>query len=159
MKDWRCCYAVAIVSVVSASCAEASGEAVGGDLTEAGVKNISPSPDLVLSYPNVGSGSAWPDLYRDVFGPTGSPSCVKQGACHGTEGSIAVSAGFACLDETRCEEAFKANFGYFTGVLRRRDGTGAITGFMPKQPEGIFSSETLDRIRQYGAANNLTGSL
>lgn len=137
-----------------AACAEADGEVKGGELTALGAIAVTEGPfDAPLpEIPNVGSGATWADLYRDVFGPEGTPSCVRQGACHGAGGSKgAQTSGPMCIDEAGCETEFTSKWGAIAPALRRRKD-GVTRGSMPQQPVGVFSATTLDRIRTWAAS-------
>jgi hypothetical protein len=147
--------AIVVLAGLSA-CAEAGGEVKGGELTALG-SNASKEGDFVAPLPvipNVGTGTTWPDLYRDVFGPSGSPSCTRQGSCHGNGGDGAKTlSGPDCFDEAGCEIEFVQKWAAIAVALRRQNGA-TIKGSMPLQPVGVFGAPTLDRIRTWAASKN-----
>jgi hypothetical protein len=160
----RASFFVVVAIATMWACAEAGGEVKGGDLTALG-SNATKEGQFTAPLPvipNVGSGATWTDLYRDVFGPTGTPSCVSQGSCHGSGGfGSNVSSGPDCYDsreagadEAACEVEFVAKWAPIAIALRRQNGA-TIKGTMPQQPVGVFSAPTLDRIRTWAASKNL----
>jgi hypothetical protein len=157
-----------------AACAEAGGKVEGGDLTEPGaLANTRPvfvPPDTGAPPPppeDVGSGTKWSDLYRDIFGPTGRPgSCSFAGNCHGTpEGAGAKSgSGIHCYDQKTCRESLLAQFlveqkdvaapdgSNLFGVLRFARANDEVVGIMPKEPSSFrFPLKSIARIRTWMA--------
>jgi hypothetical protein len=151
--------------VSAAACSSSSGSGSPGDADasaiEAGVDAAPEPPE-----DDAGSGTAWPDLYRDLFGPTGRASCAGDGACHGAPnqaGAISAS-GFVCADETGCRtkmleaglvklpgDASDPSSSVLVKVLRKRNADGSLTGFMPKRPAYVFSRTSIGRIETWTA--------
>ncbi len=154
----------------TASCAEASGAATGGDLTEAGVVATTPpefdasDPDLQALIARACKTPEWRGLYRDLFGPTGQPgSCAYVSTCHGAPGAAGAmsGSGIECFDEQSCcasifdkglvtqRSADRPERAPLIGILRRRTDAGT-RGFMPKEPSDyFFEPETLARIADW----------
>src|SRR5262245_3061632 len=163
---------IALLAVMAA-CAQAGGEVKGGALTQQGQRAVAVPFGCPSGEQDVGQGTTWTDLYRDVFGPTNrGGSCSFQAACHGSpDGTGAGSAsGIQCFDKAGCRasmiqknlvtEADKANPDgsvLLGGILRRcvpdpSRGGGAeqVIGIMPQEPASfIFPETTLNRIRAW----------
>jgi hypothetical protein len=121
--------------------------------------------------PDAGSGTAWSDLYRDYFGPTGEASCAGNGQCHGNTtqagylgsgyvcgptaaecytGITSTAAGLVTVGDTTDDPTLTPLY----TVLRKCSGTGS----MPKLPADLmFTSADMARIAAWikaGAPNN-----
>ena len=143
------------------SCAEASGELRGENLGEEA--ETSPAPFLgcdLTETIDAGNGTAWTDLYRDLFSPTGAAACGNP-SCHGSpEG--AGQDRFACFDEAGCKAsaldklvrlpddiAAPENSG-LVNVLKRCDDDRARQGQMPLEPRNyIFSRKSIARVKAW----------
>jgi hypothetical protein len=157
---------IVLTLALLAACAEAGGGVTGGDLTDAGTIAIV-APEFISpckeTTEDVGAGSKWSDLYRDIFSVPGRPgSCSFTTACHTPPGGSGFQT-FQCVDVKTCREdllkegqvlkqdgsgAKPANETYLlTGLLRTcKDGT-TRTGFMPKEPASfVFPKKSVDRI-------------
>lgn len=140
-------------------CARATGEVQGGEAT------FEATPQ------QLGSGTHWSDLYRDLFGPTSFAGCGTA-ACHGSptgEGAMS-KAGIHCFDSAGCWQSMHdkglvsmpADMQHpensnLIGVLRHDDDKGNEVGFMPKSPPVVFSKDSIDRIETWlknGAPND-----
>jgi hypothetical protein len=159
--------AVTAALAALAACAEAGGDVRGGELSEAGVAALKPPPAVLVLIENVGGGSRWSDLYRDIFGPTGRPgSCSYGTGCHGPPDAPAHQAepfaAIECLDLHGCRQSMiaqkllkptdTANPGgsQLIGVLRVKAATPTgISGIMPKAPPATFPPESIDRIKAW----------
>jgi len=148
------------VSIIGCS---ATGGTTGGDLrfdpTEQPLDASSEEEDA-------GSGTGFSDLYRDFFGPTGRASCAGNGQCHGSASELgASSSAFICSDQATCystmtgaanlakpSDASDPTKSVLLGVLRHRDASNDIVGFMPKSPAYVFSSTSIARISTWIAA-------
>jgi hypothetical protein len=166
----------AAVVLVLSGCTNAPPTEEGGGLRF----DASPPPatssgdDSGCGDPNAdaGSGTAWSDLYRDYFGPTGVASCAGTvGACHGeTTGLGFQSSQYLCAGGVS---------GCYTGITNKSAGLvvvgdttdsptdstlyavlrkECIGGVMPKQPASFFFSPAdMKRITAWigaGAPNN-----
>lgn len=130
---------------VLAACAEASTDQVDGGNLKA------PTPSGPV---DAGAGITFTDLYRDLFGPTGSASCSGGGgSCHGT---ASPPGGFGCgSNKSDCRTSVAAlaagadfkSSGLFA-ILRKSNGEGR----MPKSPTFVFDDPTLNRIAAWAAA-------
>ena len=161
-----------------AACSSAPGAEEGGQVLLSSTPATTTSPsdggDDACSSANVdaGFGSAWSDLYRDYFGPTGQASCAgTAGACHGDPtatgavnsdyvctgtvagcyaGITSGSAGLVTIGDTTDDPTTSGLY----GVLRK----ACIGGEMPKQPANFFfSAADMKRITDWigaGAPNN-----
>jgi hypothetical protein len=143
----------------------------GGDVSDASVGRPAPVPDP----PAPGTGTTWPDLYRDIFAPGdgGTPeagsgvvgSCTFKSFCHGIKGETGWTSGLRCSSQQECYASLTKgdpdagtpglnlvvageaqNSPLLTGILRAiRDGER--TGIMPQEPaEYTFHPDTLRRI-------------
>jgi hypothetical protein len=148
---------------LGAACAEAGGEVVGGELTDAGALAFERP---VFTGVNIGSGSKWSDLYRDIFSPIGRPgSCAYTPNCHGSPDGAGAKArgGIQCFDQAGCRQslidknqvrtrdaAAPDNAPLLIGLLRIKKPDGTIVGFMPKEPSSFaFPEKSLERIRAW----------
>ncbi len=121
---------------------------------------------------DIGTGTQWSDLYRDIFGPTGRPgSCAFLSTCHGSADADGVKAGgVSCVDARGCRQSFldlklvkpenqsdpdKATLFL---VIRNRDATGTVRGFMPRTPSSfVFPAKSIERMKAWirdGAPDN-----
>jgi len=172
-----------VVACVSAvACASASGEVKGGELRPGFDPNAPPPAIEQPAVPrDAGSGTAWKDLYRDFFGPTGIATCSLSGSCHGMAGQGGPQASnFICgADINECyrtlrtgkhpgekmslvEDSAVANpdsaFLFRVVRLQNADGTVVQNLAMPLSPTSFaFSAADIDRMKTWirnGAKND-----
>jgi len=120
---------------------------------------------------DAGSGTAWSELYRDYFGPTGKASCAGTGQCHGStsqsgyaaSGYVCPGTSTACYTGITSQSANLVTVGDTTddptttvlySVLRKCSGGGS----MPQQPASLmFTSADMARVAAWikaGAPND-----
>jgi hypothetical protein len=153
---------LAAATVASAACSSATGEHRGGEPTFDAATACFVDPGNPGER-DAGSGTRWPDLYRDLFGPTSPASCAGTGnSCHGVPDVGGAAAGFLCRDSIECAETLRSfalpsppasnpdEGRLLHQILRRRDADGCVTGRMPQAPASyVFSETSLERIRTW----------
>lgn len=154
---------IAPVAILASACSS--------DTPATPVNNPSPdggaadgSSDAAAEPVDVGSGTKWSDLYRDIFGPTGRPgSCVFSAGCHASETAAGVvGGGIRCFDQKGCREGFLAaslvkqenvanpDTAALFSVVRHRKANGDESGFMPKEPEDFyFPAKSIERMKTW----------
>ena len=150
-----------VASAIALGGCSASGTTSGGD------PRFDPAEPIVeSSEEDAGSGTRFTDLYRDFFGPTGKASCAGNGQCHGAaEQPGAASSSFVCADQAGCytsmtgasnlvrtSDASDPANSVLIGILRHRDSTQKVIGYMPKSPAYEFSATSITRISDWIAA-------
>jgi hypothetical protein len=115
-----------------------------------------------------GEGSAFSDLYRDFFGPTGLASCSATSICHVPGGNGAVLTGYICSpDAPTCWKTMTSTIVPEGGTatpeqttlykaLRKAPPTPG-SGPMPRNSSFAFCPEDLSRIETWiasGAQND-----
>jgi hypothetical protein len=160
---------------LAASCGRAHGTVEGGDLTDAGQLAIQVVPGPcgiklpILNRCGGGNCDRWSDLYRDIFGPGGTPDCA-QASCHGSPNGAGIKEGIQCFDSLGCYNSIfnpsgqvrSTDFGnpnnsiLLGTTLRRCVDAGSsdldpiVTGLMPKEPSNAyFSEDDLTRIGRW----------
>lgn len=156
--------AVLAILVAVVSCSDADERVIDAAALDAGA-DATPPPEPVEGV-CAGSGTKWSDLYRDIFGPTGSPgSCSFRSSCHGSPEAAGArsGAGIECFDEKGCRQSlFDKNIvmpsdseapeksGLFVGLLRIRRPNGTVAGFMPQAPaDYVFPSACVERMKTW----------
>jgi hypothetical protein len=153
---------VLVVAASFAACAEASGEIRGHDQEI----DTSPAPYLgcdPTEQIDAGTGTAWSDLYRDLFSPNGAAGCGNP-ACHGGAQGAGAEL-FKCFDEIACRDfvrptqlrlpsdADDPENSAFVTILRHCDDDRNRIGRMPKQPASyFFSRKSIARVKAWIAA-------
>ena len=157
---------------LAAACAEASGDVRGGELAfdPTPPAFVEPNACPVKDEADAGSGTAWSDLWRDLFGPTGAAKCADP-ICHGSPSTTASKVGLLCVDQAGCRQSLfdkgliqdPADFASpetsaFYTILRRCDAQDQTVGTMPQRPSSyIFSPASLARVSTWmrnGAPND-----
>lgn len=140
----------------------ATGDTIGGDPRFDPTETI----DASAEEEDAGSGTRFTDLYRDFFAPTGRASCAGSGQCHGSAADLgAASSAFVCSDQATCystmtgaanlakpSNASDPSKSALVGILRHRDASNDIVGYMPKSPAYVFSAASMARISTWIAA-------
>jgi hypothetical protein len=153
-----------VLAAVFAACAEASGEVRGGgeeqDTSAQLYLGCDPTEQI-----DAGNGTAWADLYRDLFAESGAAGCGRK-ACHGSEqGDGFVASSFLCAEEAGCRDSMRTtlirlpfdkadpeNSGLVT-IMRHCDDDRRRVGLMPKEPKNyFFSRKSVDRVKTWIAA-------
>ena len=136
---------------------------------DAGVDaSLSAAPDPCADAGDRGEGAAFPDLYRDFFGPTGRASCSARPICHVPGGTGAQTSGYVCApDQNGCWTSMTRSIVPDGGTAMPEDTTlyKALrkapptpgSGPMPRNSTFAFCPADLTRIRQWiasGAASD-----
>lgn len=154
-----------LVAACSASAAPEETGSEGATQTAAPTGNEGRGSSAPEELVDAGSGTAWTDLYRDLFGPTGGASCAGTGMCHGSAGESGAlgSQGYVCASREGCRESMLSaetlivqasdsnapERSSLVATLRRRSGTGTIVGTMPKRSQYVFSRQSIARIETW----------
>ena len=161
-------FTAALVTLLSVACGEATGEAIGGELTEAGASAA--TPPVGEAFVDLSTGTKWSDLYRDYFGGTfiddkgqvkkRPGNCAFESGCH-TQGEAGFkSSNFECIDQKGClaslikqgwirptRDPAAPEKSLFLGILKTRPvDDGEIKGRMPLRPDGFYSKVAVARI-------------
>jgi hypothetical protein len=149
-------------SIVIAACSSDTPATPTNNSADAGAGDA--KTDAKVEPVDVGSGTKWSDLYRDIFGPTGRPgSCVFQSGCHGSEKAGGVAGGgIRCFDQKGCREGFLAlnlvkqehvadpDTAPLFSIVRHRKANGEEAGFMPKEPADFyFPAKSIERMKTW----------
>jgi hypothetical protein len=147
---------------VASACSSDTPATPTNNVSDAGSGDA--SSDGKVEPVDIGSGTKWSDLYRDIFGPTNRPgSCVFKAGCHGSETSAGVTGGgIRCFDQKGCREGLIAanlikqenvanpDSAPLFLVVRHRKANGEESGFMPKEPADFyFPAKSIDRMKTW----------
>jgi hypothetical protein len=160
-----------VLAVSAYACGDATDQIQGGlprfDPAQVGDGGITNGCDPAGDGGAAGTGTTWPDLYRDYFGPAGRANCNGDGKCHGgaTESGAKRSEFICGTDADSCyagitnppagllipgdakQMADPTTAGLWL-VLRKR----CIGGNMPKRSTFAFATADLDRLKAWIAA-------
>lgn len=155
---------VLVLAVTFAACAEASGKIRGGgeeqDTSAQLYLGCDPTEQI-----DAGNGTAWSDLYRDLFSASGAGGC-GQTQCHGSEqGDGFIGSTILCADEVGCRDSFRTNLvrlpadatepetSGLVSIMRHCDDDRRRLGLMPKSPANyFFSRKSIERVKAWIAA-------
>ena len=155
---------VLVLAVAFAACAEASGEIRGGGEEQNTSAQIYLGCDPTEQI-DAGNGTAWADLYRDLFSETGAGGCGQK-QCHGSEqGDGFIGSTILCADEPGCRDNFRSSLvrlpddandpenSALVSILRHYDDNRRRIGLMPKTPKNyFFSRKSIERVKTWIAA-------
>jgi hypothetical protein len=159
-------FSMLLLAAAFAACAEASGEVRGGgeeqDTSAQLYLGCDPTEQI-----DAGNGTAWADLYRDLFSAGGSAGCGQPGTgCHGSDkGNGFIASSFLCADEVGCRDSIRTTLLRFPADKDDPENSGLVTimrhcdddrrriGLMPKEPKNyFFSRKSVDRVKTWIAA-------
>ena len=155
---------VLVLAVAFAACAEASGEIRGGGEEQNTSAQIYLGCDPTEQI-DAGNGTAWADLYRDLFSETGAGGCGQK-QCHGSEqGDGFIGSTILCADEPGCRDNFRSSLvrlpddandpenSALVSIMRHCDDNRRRIGLMPKTPKNyFFSRKSIERVKTWIAA-------
>lgn len=155
---------VLVLAAAFVACAEASGEIRGGgeeqDTSAQLYLGCDPTEQI-----DAGNGTAWADLYRDLFSAGGAAGCGQK-QCHGSEqGDGFIGSQFLCADELGCRDSIRSGLvrlpddakdpasSGLVSIMRHCDDNRKRVGFMPKEPRNyFFSRKSIERVKTWIAA-------
>jgi len=143
------------------ACARATGDVSGGE------ESIDPTPPAYVGdcetteTIDAGSGAKWSDLYRDLFGTTGTAKCSRFD-CHGAAPGTEATKQLLCVDQAGCRQSMfdhklvrpddkdAPEQSNLYQVLRHCSDDKKTQGVMPRLPASYhFSKASMARVAEW----------